>query len=72
MSKKKDPTNRSDRGVTRRGFLGTVGAGAVAAATGVARPSEAVPEITSPDEMVQVALSINGRIAIKERSTGRG
>jgi xanthine dehydrogenase YagT iron-sulfur-binding subunit len=61
MSKKKDPTQRPDGGFTRRGFLGSVGAGAVAAATGVARPAEAVPEITSPDEMVQVALSINGR-----------
>jgi xanthine dehydrogenase YagT iron-sulfur-binding subunit len=62
MSKHKDPTQPAPGGVTRRGFLGTVGAGAVAAATGVARPAGAVPEITSPDEMVQVALSINGRI----------
>jgi xanthine dehydrogenase YagT iron-sulfur-binding subunit len=49
-------------GVTRRGFIGTVGAGAVAAATGVARRGEAVPEITAPGEMVQVALTINGRL----------
>jgi len=49
-------------GVTRRGFIGTVGAGAVAAATGVARRGEAVPEITAPGEMVQVALNINGRV----------
>ena len=62
MSKKDDPTKRPNGGVTRRGFLGSVGAGAVVAATGVARPSEAVPEITSPEEMVQVALMINGRI----------
>jgi xanthine dehydrogenase YagT iron-sulfur-binding subunit len=62
MSRKKDPTTRPDGGVTRRGFLGSVGAGAVVAATGVARPGGAVPEITSPDEMVQVALLINGRI----------
>jgi xanthine dehydrogenase YagT iron-sulfur-binding subunit len=61
MSEKKDPTKRPEGGVTRRGFLGSVGAGAVAAATGVARPAGAVPEITSPDEMVQVALMINGR-----------
>jgi xanthine dehydrogenase YagT iron-sulfur-binding subunit len=61
MSSKKDPTKTPDGGVTRRGFLGSVGAGAVAAATGVARPSEAIPEITSPDDMVQVALEINGR-----------
>jgi len=62
MSKKKDPANRPEGGVTRRGFLGSVGAGAVVAATGVARPGEAIPEITSPDEMVRVALMINGRI----------
>ena len=62
MSKKKDPTQRPEGGVTRRGFLGSVGAGAVVAATGVARPGEAIPEITSPEEMVQVALMINGRI----------
>ena len=62
MSKKKDPTQRPEGGVTRRGFLGSVGAGAVVAATGVARPGEAVPEITSPEEMVRVALMINGRI----------
>ena len=62
MSKKKGPTNRPDGGVTRRGFLGSVGAGAVVAATGVARPAEAIPEITSTEEMVRVALMINGRI----------
>jgi xanthine dehydrogenase YagT iron-sulfur-binding subunit len=62
MSNKKDPTKRPEGGVTRRGFLGSVGAGAVVAATGVARPGEAIPEITSPEEMVQVALLINGRI----------
>ena len=62
MNKKKDPTKRPDGGVTRRGFLGSVGAGAVVAATGVARPAEAIPEITSPEEMVRVAFMINGRI----------
>ena len=62
MSKKKNPTKRPNGGVTRRGFLGSVSAGAVVAATGVARPAEAIPEITSPEEMVRVALMINGRI----------
>jgi xanthine dehydrogenase YagT iron-sulfur-binding subunit len=61
MPRKRDPKKETDKGVTRRGFLGSVGAGAVAAATGVARPAEAVPEITEPGEMVQVALRINGR-----------
>jgi xanthine dehydrogenase YagT iron-sulfur-binding subunit len=62
MSQKKGPKQEAEGGVTRRGFLGSVSAGAVAAATGVVRPAEAVPEITSPDEMVQVALTINGRL----------
>jgi len=62
MNEKKDPTQRPRGGVTRRGFLGSVGAGAVVAATGVARPGEAIPEITSPEEMVRVALMINGRL----------
>jgi xanthine dehydrogenase YagT iron-sulfur-binding subunit len=61
MSDDRDSKQSHGR-VTRRGFLGSVGAGAVAAATGVGRQAEAVPEITSPDEMVQVALTINGRV----------
>jgi xanthine dehydrogenase YagT iron-sulfur-binding subunit len=62
MSQQHDDTKNTPRGVTRRGFLGTVGAGAVAAATGVARRGEAIPEITDPEQMVQVALQINGRL----------
>ena len=62
MSEKKDPTKRPEGGVTRRGFLGSVGAGAVAAATGVTLKGEAASQITAPDEMVQVALAINGRV----------
>lgn len=62
MADQRDPKIDPERGVTRRGFLGSVGAGAAAVATGVARRSEAIPEITDPDEMVQVALTINGRI----------
>ena len=61
MSDTKDPKQPS-KGVTRRGFLGSVGAGAMVAATGAARSAGAVPEITSPEEMAQVALSLNGRI----------
>ena len=62
MTEKRDPKNTPDKGVTRRGFLGSVGAGAAAVATGVSRRSEAVPEITAPGEMLQVALKINGRV----------
>jgi len=61
MSGKHDDAKRPVRGVTRRGFLGSVGAGAVAAATGVSVTGEAAVEITEPDEMVEVALAINGR-----------
>jgi xanthine dehydrogenase YagT iron-sulfur-binding subunit len=62
MARKPGPDDQPKKGVTRRGFLGSVGAGAAVVATGVARPANAVPEITSPDEMVQVALDINGRM----------
>jgi xanthine dehydrogenase YagT iron-sulfur-binding subunit len=54
--------NRS-KGVTRRGFLGTVGAGAVVAATGVGvgrAEGEQQPEHAGG--MVPVALRINGRV----------
>jgi xanthine dehydrogenase YagT iron-sulfur-binding subunit len=49
------------RGVTRRGFLGGVGAGAVTVAAGVGTATASV-EITDPDAMVQIALTINGRL----------
>lgn len=62
MTKKRVKDTHGDSGFTRRGFLGSVGAGAAAVATGVARRSEAVPEITDPEEMVQVALKINGQL----------
>ena len=51
------------KGVTRRGFLGTVGAGAVVAATGVGvghAAAEQQPEHAGG--MVPVALRINGRV----------
>ena len=50
------------KGVTRRGFIGSVSAGAVAAATGASLRGEAATTITAPDEMVQVALKINERV----------
>jgi xanthine dehydrogenase YagT iron-sulfur-binding subunit len=62
MAKRPNHDDRSP-GVTRRGFIGTVGAGAVAvAATGVAATTaEAHAEITT-DDMTQVALTINDRV----------
>jgi len=62
VAAKRESEKKTRGGVTRRGFLGTVGAGAAAVATGVARRAESIPEITEPDEMIQVALSINGRL----------
>ncbi len=50
------------RGVTRRGFLGSVSAGAIAIAAGVPSRAESIPEITEIGGMVPVKLSINGRI----------
>jgi len=62
MKKRPEQTDAAPGGVTRRGFIGTVGAGAVAAATGVAaKTAEAHAEITA-DDMAQVALNINGRV----------
>jgi xanthine dehydrogenase YagT iron-sulfur-binding subunit len=62
MSKQKGDDAIERRGVTRRGFLGSVGSGAVAVAAGVSRRSEAVPEITEPEEMVRIDLRINGQL----------
>jgi len=62
MAKKKPVSKKSENGVTRRGFLGTVGAGAAAVATGVTRRAEGVPEITDPEEMVPIALKINDQL----------
>ena len=62
MAKKNQSNETPTEGVTRRGFLGSVGAGAAAVAAGVSSRAEAVPEITDPEEMVQIALTINGRL----------
>ncbi len=52
----------SQGGVTRRGFLTSVGAGAVVAAT-AARSSAQKPaeEVIKPEEMGKVTLLVNGR-----------
>ena len=51
------------KGVTRRGFLGTVGAGAVVAATGVGVGHvEAEEQPEHSGGMVPVALRVNGRV----------
>jgi xanthine dehydrogenase YagT iron-sulfur-binding subunit len=58
-----DPTADRSKGVTRRGFLGSVSAGAVAAATGVAvRKASAEDPRQHTGGMIPVALQINGRL----------
>ena len=64
MGKKKDEEKqRTERGVTRRGFLQIMGAGAGAVAsvaTGGIAP-DARAEVNEPAEMAKVTLRINGR-----------
>jgi xanthine dehydrogenase YagT iron-sulfur-binding subunit len=62
MAKKKSTNDTPGGGFTRRGFLGSVGAGAAAVAAGVSSRAEAIPEIPDPEEMVPVALRINGQL----------
>ena len=55
---------RKRTGVTRRGFMATIGTGAVAAATvGPSATAEAAPGAEIPDaaELLRVTLTINGR-----------
>jgi xanthine dehydrogenase YagT iron-sulfur-binding subunit len=63
MGRNPDRNENSRSGVTRRGFMGTVGAGAVAAATGAAaRQAVAQEQPEHTGGMIPVALDINGRL----------
>lgn len=55
---------RDDKGVSRRGFLGSVGTAAVgvaAAGTLAAEVKASAPEVTPAGESVKLALRVNGR-----------
>jgi xanthine dehydrogenase YagT iron-sulfur-binding subunit len=63
MTRNSDRNDDPRSGVTRRGFIGTVGAGAVATATGVAaRRPEGDEQPQHSGGMIPVALQINGRV----------
>jgi xanthine dehydrogenase YagT iron-sulfur-binding subunit len=61
MSQPPDSGKPARGGVSRRGFIGTLGAGAVTAATlGQAR-GESAPAVAGATELVPVTLTIDGR-----------
>ncbi len=62
MDKRNDDKDGSTKGVTRRGFLLTMGTGAVAAAATTALPRARAAEKkgAGPGEMVSLTLSVNG------------
>ena len=58
----KDGPGSESSGVTRRGFLTSVGAGAVAVTAGGHLAAEAAaPPVIEPEEMARVTLAVNGR-----------
>jgi xanthine dehydrogenase YagT iron-sulfur-binding subunit len=63
MNNESDEKNGgSQGGVTRRGFLASVGAGAVVAATaGHAIAQKPIEEVVKPEEMGKITLLVNGR-----------
>ncbi|MBI5570036.1 MAG: (2Fe-2S)-binding protein [Desulfomonile tiedjei] len=62
MGKDSDENDRASHGgVTRRGFIASVGVGAVVAATGVTTAETAEPQVVKPEEMAKITLLINGR-----------
>ena len=63
MPEDPEDSNKATTGFSRRGFIATLGTGAVAAATVANVGAEAAPaaEIPGGAEMVRVSLDINGR-----------
>ncbi|HXK08841.1 MAG TPA: (2Fe-2S)-binding protein [Vicinamibacteria bacterium] len=67
------PQRREKPGVSRRGFITSMGAGVVGTAALGARPAEAAPTaVVAADEPVPLALRVNGslrRVAVEPRTT---
>jgi len=61
MADRRTPPDGDADGVTRRGFISSLGAGAVAAATaGAAEGTDGTPKVAPAGEMVRATLRING------------
>jgi xanthine dehydrogenase YagT iron-sulfur-binding subunit len=58
---KEENKGHSTKGVTRRGFLQLMGAGAAASVTAGTLAAEPTTEVMTPGEMSMVTLQINGR-----------
>jgi xanthine dehydrogenase YagT iron-sulfur-binding subunit len=63
----RDPNDRDEstdrRGISRRGFISTMGTGVLSATAASQLPAQSaeVPEVMAADELTKVALVINGR-----------
>jgi xanthine dehydrogenase YagT iron-sulfur-binding subunit len=61
MRKKKDENGHSRKGMTRRGFLQLIGAGAAASAASPGLGAESAGGVIEPLEVIRAKLLINGR-----------
>jgi xanthine dehydrogenase YagT iron-sulfur-binding subunit len=61
MGKKKDENGHARKGITRRGFLELMGAGAAASAAFPGLGAESATGVTDPVEVTRLKLRINGR-----------
>jgi xanthine dehydrogenase YagT iron-sulfur-binding subunit len=61
MRKKKDGNGHSHKGITRRGFLQLMGAGAAASAASQGLGAESATGVSEPIEVTRLKLLINGR-----------
>ncbi|HUX07482.1 MAG TPA: (2Fe-2S)-binding protein [Acidobacteriota bacterium] len=57
----KSKSSRTKQGLSRRGFMSTVGAGAIAAAAASTATAGLAQEVKSAGELVEVILDVNGR-----------